>query len=176
MTTLQLHLFNILYLALLVVFAFLTRATPRRIVGALAGGAAVGLVILGVVPLGEAAGWWRMSIKWEPYFLALLYIDCVISGALIFLMTWRVARRFGWRGLAAVVVLFTVLGPVRDYRYMATFPEWGAYAPGIAPVLAIAATYTVMIVLGHSVMRLVAGPARLDPLAQRPWKAAEHST
>ncbi|MEQ1897695.1 MAG: hypothetical protein ABL971_09965 [Vicinamibacterales bacterium] len=49
---------------------------------------------------------------------------------------------------------------VRDYRYMAWFPEWGAYAPGAAPVLAVSATYLLMGVTGHAVMRLVAGPAR----------------
>jgi hypothetical protein len=37
MTTLQLHVFNGLYLALLIVVAFFTRATARRIAGALAG-------------------------------------------------------------------------------------------------------------------------------------------
>jgi hypothetical protein len=40
----------------------------------------------------------------------------------IFLVTWRIARRFGGRGLAVVAFVAAVLGPVRDYRYMATFP------------------------------------------------------
>jgi hypothetical protein len=52
MTTLQLHLFSGLYLALFVVVAFLTRATLRRIAGALAGGAAFGVVGLGIIALG----------------------------------------------------------------------------------------------------------------------------
>ena len=55
---------------------------------------------------------------------------------------------------------------------MQRFPEWGAYAPGIAPVLAVAATYVILIVLGYAVMRLVAGPAREDRLARRPWDSA----
>jgi Uma2 family endonuclease len=41
----------------------------------------------------------------------------------------RVARRFGWRGLAVVAIVAAFIGPPRDYWYMATFPEWGAYAP-----------------------------------------------
>jgi hypothetical protein len=172
MTTQQLHLMNCLYLAALVVVAFFTRATARRIAGALAGGAAFGVVAPGVIVLGEQVGWWRMAITWEPYFLALLHLDFVISCAAIYLVTWRVARRFGRRGLAVVVVVLAAIGPVRDYQYMARFPEWGAYAPGVAPVLAIAATYAVMVVLGQSVMRLVAGPARGAPLARRPWEAA----
>src|ERR1700737_4394392 len=129
MTTQQLHLFNGLYLAVLVVVAFLTRATARRIAGALAGGVAVGVVALGIIALGEKVGWWHMAITWEPYFLTLLLIDFTLC-AFIFLITWRIARRFGWRGLAVVVVIAALFGPVRDYGYMEQFPEWGAYAPG----------------------------------------------
>lgn len=172
MTTQQLHLFNAIYLVVLVVVAVLTRATARRTVGALAGGAAVGVVALGIIALGEEVGWWHMAITWEPYFLTVLWIDFALS-AFIFLITWRIARRFGWRGLAVVVVVAAVLGPVRDYRYMERFPEWGAYAPGAAPVLAISATYVLLGVLGHGVMRLVAGSASEDRLARRPWESAE---
>ena len=43
MTTTQLHLFNGIYLVVLIVVAILTRATPRRIAGALAGGVAAGV-------------------------------------------------------------------------------------------------------------------------------------
>ena len=148
MTTQQLHVFNLLCLLVLVVVAVLTRATPRRIAGALAGGAAAGVAALGIIALGEELAWWHMAI------------------------TWRIARRFGWRGLVAAVIVAAVIGPPRDYWYMAKFPEWGAYAPGAAPVLAISATYVLLGILGHGVMRLVAGPAREDRLARRPWKAA----
>ncbi|MFI5455348.1 MAG: hypothetical protein ACHRXM_07830 [Isosphaerales bacterium] len=175
MTTQQLHLFNCLYLAVFVGVAFFTRATARRIAGALAGGVAFGVVALGIIALGEKLGWWHMAITWEPYFLTLMLIDFAVSG-FVYLITWRIVRRFGWRGLAVVVIVAAVIGPPRDYGYMARFPEWGAYGPGVAPVLAIAATYIVMVVLGHGVMRLVAGPARGSPLARRPWETAESST
>src|SRR5207247_4401080 len=52
MTTQQLHLFNCLYLAGLVLVVVLTRATARRIAGALAGGVAAGVVALGIIALG----------------------------------------------------------------------------------------------------------------------------
>jgi hypothetical protein len=175
MTAQQLHLFNCLYLAVFVVVAILTRATARRIAGALAGGVAFGVVALGIIALGEKVGWWHMAITWEPYFLTLLVIAFTLS-AFIYLITWRIARRFGWRGLAVVVIVAAVIGPPRDYWYMARFPEWGAYGPGVAPVLAIAVTYVVMVILGHGVMRLVAGPARGSPLARRPRETAEPST
>jgi hypothetical protein len=172
MTTQQLHLLNGLALVLLVVVSVLTRATARRIAGALAGGVAAGVVVLGIIALGEEAGWWHMAITWEPYFLALLWSNCALS-AFPFLLTWRIARRFGWHGLAVVVAIAAVIGPPRDYWYMQQFPEWGAYAPGFAPVLAISATYVLFLLVGHGAMRLVAGPARESPLARRPWEAAE---
>ena len=172
MTTEQLHLFNGLALVLLVVVGILTRATARRIAGALAGGAAAGVAVLGIIAFGEGVGWWHMAITWEPYFLALLWINFALS-AFPFLITWRIARRFGLRGLAVAVIAAAVIGPPRDYWYMERFPEWGAYGPGVAPVLAISATYVLLLVAGHGVMRLVAGSARGSPLARRPWEAAE---
>jgi hypothetical protein len=171
MTMQQLLVFNVLYLVVLVVVAVLSRATPRRIAGALAGAAAFGVVALGIIALGERVGWWHMAITWEPIFLTLLLIDFTLC-AFIFLITWRIARRYGWRGLAVVLVVLAVIGPPRDYWYMRRFPEWGGYGPGVAPVLAISATYVIMVVVGHGVMRLVAGPARADRLARRPWEAA----
>ncbi len=146
MTAQQLHLFNAIYLIVLVVVAVLTRATARRIAGALAGAAVFGVAALGIIALGERVGWWHMAITWEPYFLALLLIDFALCG-FIYLVTWRITRRFGGHGLAVVVVVSAVIGPVRDYWFMATFPEWGAYGPGIAPVFAIATTYVVMVLL-----------------------------
>ena len=55
---------------------------------------------------------------------------------------------------------------------MRRFPEWGSYGPGIAPVLAISESYVVLVLVGHGVMRLVAGPAREDRLARHPWESA----
>jgi len=167
MTTLQLYLFACLGLAVLVAVGLFTRAMARRIAGALAGGATFGVVALGIIALGEKVGWWHMVITWEPYFLMLLLIDFTLS-AFIYLITWRIARRFGWRGLAVAVIVAALIGPPRDYWYMARFPEWGAYGPGVVPVLVVAATYALMVVVGHGVMRLVAGPARADRLARTP--------
>ena len=171
MTTQQLHLFNGLALVILIVVAILTRATVRRIAGALAGAAAAGVVVMGMIALGEEAGWWHMAITWELYSLTLLGINFTLC-AFVFLITWRIARRFGWRGLAVAVVAAAVIGPPRDYWYMRRFPEWGSYGPGFAPVLAISVTYILLVLVGHGVMRLVAGPARADRLARRPWETS----
>jgi hypothetical protein len=159
MTTQQLHVFNLLYLFVTVVVAVLTRATPRRIAGALAGGAAAGVVGLVSIRLGERQGWWHMALRWDPYFLTLMMIDFTLC-AFIFLITWRIVRRFGGRGLTVFLVVLAIIGPPRDQWYMKRFPEWGSYGPGIAPILAISATYVLLVLAGHGAMRLVAGPAR----------------
>ena len=127
---------------------------------------------LGAIALGEAQGWWRVPFTSTPYFLPLLYLGFAISCAPIYLLTWRVARRFGWRGLAVFLGAVAVVGPPRDYLYAATFPEWMVFAPGVAPILADSATYVGIVVVGHAVMRLVAGPAGEDRLAARPREAA----
>jgi hypothetical protein len=171
MTTQQLYLGSVVYLLVTGLVAILTRATPRRIAGAMAGGAASGVLVLGVFALGERVGWWHRAITWEPYFLTLGLIVCTLC-AFIFLITWRIARRFGWRGLAVVLVVSAVIGPLRDYWYMKRFPEWGSNGPGIAPFLAMSATSVVVVLVGHGVMRPVAGPAGDDRLARRPWESS----
>ena len=168
MTIQQLHLFNGIGLAGLVIVAFLTRATAPRIAGALVGGVAFGVAALGIIALGEEVRWWHFAITWAPYYLTLMLIDIALPSAYVNLITWRIARRFGWRGLAVTAAAAALIGPPRDSWYMNRFPEWGAYGPGIAPVLAVSAIYVIMVVLGYAVMRLVAGPPREDRLARRP--------
>ena len=167
----QVYLFSCLALVMTTVVAVLTRATFRRIAGASAGAAVCGPVGLGIVAFCERAGWWHMVMPWEPYFLTLLWINMALCGY-PFLITWRIARRFGGRGLGVAVGVVAVIGPLRDSWYMAVFPEWGFYAPGFAPMLAISGAYVLLGIIGHGLMRLIAGPAEADRLARRPWKRA----
>ena len=171
MTTTQLHVFNLMYLLITAAVAYFTRATPRRIAGALAGAFVAGVVGLGIIAVCERAGWWHMVISWTPYFLALLLIDMTVCGFL-FLLTWRIARRWGWRGLAVTLIVAAIVGPPRDYMYMRYFPEWGHYGPGIAPYIAISGAYVILIAVGHGVMRLVAGPSSANSLARQTRQAA----
>ena len=164
MTTRQLIFVTCAYMVALVFVIYFTRATLRRVVGALAGGAAIGFLGMGAIVLGNTLGVWRVPIFWTPYFLSLFYLGLSISVTPIYLVTWRVARRFGWRGLAVCLVIVAIIGPPRDYLYAAKYPEWMVFAPGIAPILADAATYVGIVAIGHAVMRLVAGPARGDRL------------
>ena len=175
MTTQQIVLWSCVYLAELVAVVYFTRATARRVAGALVGGAVAGLLALGAITLCEARGWWQIPFASTPYFLLLFYLALSIWPAPVYLVTWRVVRRFGWRGLAVFVAVVAVIGPPRDYLIAAKFPEWMAFAPGVAPILADAATYVGIVVVGHGVMRLIAGPAGGDRLARRPMEAAQQS-
>lgn len=175
MTTLQLIIVISAYAVELVAVVYFTRATSRRIVGALTGGAAVACMGIGAIALGNSMGLWRVPIFWTPRFLTLFYLGFAISVSPIYLVTWRVARRFRWRGLAVCLAIVAVIGPPRDYFIAATFPEWMVFAPGIAPIFADAAAYIGIVALGHAVMRLIAGPSTEDRLARRPSKAALES-
>ena len=167
MTTQQILLMTALYLAALVAVTYFTRATARRVLGALVGGAAASFVALRAIALCETLRWWHVPFASTPYFMTVFYVGLAISLTPIYLVTWRVARRFRWRGLAVCVCIVAVIGPPRDYWYATTFPKWMVFAPGIAPILADSATYILIVVVGHAVMRLVAGPARADRLARK---------
>jgi uncharacterized membrane protein YoaT (DUF817 family) len=51
------------YLVILVATAYFTRATARRVAGALMGGLVVGIVGVVVEILAHAMGWWRYPSK-----------------------------------------------------------------------------------------------------------------
>jgi hypothetical protein len=166
MTTKEILLMTFLYLAAAVAVTYFTRATVRRVIGASIGGAVVALIALRIIALCEALGWWRIPFASTPYFVPMMFLGLAVSLTPIYLVTWRVARRFGWRGLAACVGIVAIIGPPRDYLYAQTFPKWMVFAPGVAPILADCAAYIMMVVVGHAVMRLVAGPGRADRLAR----------
>jgi hypothetical protein len=166
MTTSHLILMTSLYLAVFVGVAYLTRARVPRIAGAICGGAVFGVVALLAVALGEAQGWWRAPKIGSLYFRSLLWLGVAVSCTPIYLITWRVARRFGGRGLAMFALAAAVVGPPRDYLVAAMFPGWIIFSPGIAPVLAVATFYALLVVVGHAVMRMVSGPAQGDSFSR----------
>jgi hypothetical protein len=132
----QIILWACAYLVELVAVIYFTRATTQRVMGAVAGGAAAGLLALCAIALCEILGWWRIPFAPTSYFLPLFYLSLTISLTPIYLVTWRLARRFGWRGLAVFIGVVTVIGPPRDYLIAATFPKWMVFRSGVAPILA----------------------------------------
>jgi hypothetical protein len=175
MTTSQLVLMASLYLAASVGVAYWTRAKASRIAGALCGGAIFGVVAVLAVGLGENQGWWRVPQAGSSHFQLLLWLGLAVSCTPVYLLSWRTARRFGGRGLAVFALVAAVIGPVRDYQVAAMFPGWIAFSPGIAPILAVATIYALLVVVGHAVMRIVSGPSQADSFSRRLSGAAEDS-
>jgi hypothetical protein len=98
MTTQQLIVGTVVYSVALATVVSFTRPTGRRFAGALAGAAVVaGLGLWVLIPLGEARGWWRVPLDPSPSYMTLLYLGTTVSTVPVFLVTWRIARRFGWR-------------------------------------------------------------------------------
>jgi hypothetical protein len=173
MTTQVIIIWTCAYLIELCAVIYFTRATARRLVGALVGGAAAGLLGMGAIALSEALGWWHIPFASTPSFLPLFYVGLAISLTPIYLVTWRLARRFGWRGPAVFIGIVAIIGPPRDYLIAVTFPKWMVFAPGVSPILADAAAYVGMVAVGHAVMRFIAGPASKDQLARTRMEAAQ---
>src|ERR1043166_8367149 len=99
MTTQEIILWTCAYLLELAEVISVPPRGARRVAGALAGGASAGLLGLGAIALSEALGWWRIPFASTPSFLPLFYFGLSISLTPVYLVTWRLARRFGWRGL-----------------------------------------------------------------------------
>jgi hypothetical protein len=172
MTTQQLILMIFFYLAVFAAIAFFARASLRRIAGALASAAAIALLILTLIAFGQARGLWVVPINRTQQLLLLLYLALAISIAPIYLISWRVARRFGRRGLAVLIGCAVVIGPARDYIVSAKYPEWIEFESGIASVFAVGMIYTMIVGVGHLLMWMVAGGSGEDRLVRRRWDAA----
>jgi hypothetical protein len=164
MTTRQLILADCAALVLLGITVYFTRASFLRVVGALIAGVSVTLLIAGADALARDLGWWYYPGGNTPYGPLLMYVAAALwYGAGVALIGWRLTRRFGRRGLVALVGVMGIVGPMRDYAGAALT---GAivFTPGIATVLGDAACWAGGTAVAQGVMRLVAGPARGDRL------------
>jgi hypothetical protein len=155
------------YLAVLVATAYFTRATARRVLGALAGGVAVAVVGFGVEFVGQALGFWRYPSDESGRGPLLLYPLLILVFAVLSLIGWRVMRRFGWRGELVFLAVVAVQGTLRDYFEAGQALGVIELAPGLATVLVDIVCWVGLTALAQAVMRLVAGPAMADPLARQ---------
>jgi len=164
MTTRVLILADCAALVLLAITIYFTRATFRRVAGALIAGVTITVLIAGVDALAGKLGWWHYPGTETAFAPALMYVAAALwYGAGAGLIGWRLIRRFGWRGFVGFVGGMGVFGPLRDYAGAAAT---GAivFAPGIVPALADAGCWAGGMAMAQVVMRLVSGPARSDPL------------
>jgi hypothetical protein len=160
------------YLVVLALTAYLARPGVRRFLGALAGGAAVAVVGVGVEALCHYLGFWRYPSVDEPYGPLTLYPLVVVTFTILALVGWRIARRFGWWGQAAFLATLVLQGTLRDYLVAEQTLGIVVLAPGIPTMLVDAACWMGTAALAQGVMRLVAGRAAADRLGRRPWPHA----
>lgn len=160
--------FQLSYLAAAIAFfcfaARLTRARPRRIVGALASAAVFTALSAPIDTLAYRAGWWFYpSCANPPHPPLAVYVgQALIFVGGVALVGWRVQRRFGTRGVASFGAVVCGVGLVRDMTVAALFPRM--IRLGAAPVaqLADVGAWAVVVIVALAVTRLVAGPARGD--------------
>jgi hypothetical protein len=155
------------YLVGLAILTYLTRATRRRFLGALAGGLTVAVVGVGVEVLFQTLGFWHYPSVDQRYGPVLMYPLIVLMWAGYALIGWRVMRRFGWHGETVFLVVVAVFGTLRDFVVAWQMPDVIALSPGIAIVLIDLVLWSGLTALAQGVMRLVAGPAGADQLAHR---------
>lgn len=156
------------YGSLLLAAVYFSRATLRRILGALAGGAVVALVGAGVEAWAHARGWWKYTIDDTPYGPLAIYPLLVVAFAFLALIGWRVMRRFGWRGLGVFLGILAIVGTLRDYLIAGRLMGLAAFAPGPVLVIIDACLWAGLTALAIAVMRAVSGRASADRLASRP--------
>jgi serine/threonine protein kinase len=151
---------------------FFTRARLRRIAGALAGGMLFGATWLSKLRLDYWMGWWRTRFAEtpDPFSLfppAFMFFGIAGGGALLLLVSWRVARRFGWAGVAVLIVVVSAQFTVRDRLYWDIFMHMMTISWRAQALLADIAFFVLGLTLGHAVMRIVSGPAKSDGLSRR---------
>ena len=132
-------------------------------------GGAIFSVFVTMVPISMR--WRRFAAVAHPtHALLLLYAIGALYGAIMALAGWRIARRFAWRGLAVFVVALSIGGPMRERLYLSA-AHLAVMPPGAVPWIASTVSWACALLLSHSIMRLIAGPARDDRLTRRWWSS-----
>jgi hypothetical protein len=93
-------------------------------------------------------------------------VAALSPGTPLVLFGWRITRGFGTRGMAWFLVGVSLFGVTRDGLY-AAFTGLIVFGAGLLPWLIDAVLgWGLGCALALLVMRVVAGPARADPLAR----------
>lgn len=112
--------------------AHFTRATTRRILISLAGGALFAVGNIGWDVAAQRMGWWRYSGGMNP----LWYLAVAVGVAGIGLIAWRIDRRWGTRGLRRLIFAFALYGLVRDFALGRFVPDLIVFGGGPIPWIA----------------------------------------
>jgi hypothetical protein len=158
-----------LALALLVGAVYVSRAQALRAASSMVGGATFSVFVT-MVPISMR---WRrfVAVSHPTHALLLLYAIGALYGAIIALAGWRIARRFAWRGLAAFVIVVSIVGPIRERLYLSA-AHVAVMAPGVVPWIVNTLSWACALLMSNSIMRVIAGSACDDRLARRWWSTS----
>jgi uncharacterized membrane protein len=152
---------------LFAIIAFFTRATWRRMAGALIGAIPIVPLVMFYDAIAARLGWWHYpSVTTGSAPLAWYIAAALLYGAAFGLVGWRVIRRFGNRGLIGFLIALALFGVSRDVVYSRTTSliEFGG---GWVPMIADLFAYASAALIEQIVMYWVAGPAASGPLARQ---------
>jgi small multidrug resistance pump len=169
----ELLLVGMVHLAYLCAAVHFTRASVRRVLGALVGGVVVAVFGFGVELVCQALGQWHYPSDDTGRGPLLMYPSLALLWATLALIGWRVMRRYGWRGEAVFLASVALLGTLRDYFVAEQALGAIVLAPGVTTVLVDIVCWAGQTALAQALMWPVAGPATADRLARRPWEQAE---
>ena len=162
----ELVAYTYLSLALFAGAAYVSQAQTLRAASSIVGGAIFSAFVT-AIPI--SMGWRRfVHLEHSTQALWLLYAIGVPFGGILALAGWRIARRLGWLGLAAFVIVASIGFPIRERLYLSA-AHLMVVVPGTVPWIAYTLSWACALLLSHSIMRLMAGRAVDDRLARRRW-------
>ena len=152
---------------LFVMIAFFTRATPRRIAGALIASIPIVPLVMFYDSIAARLGWWHYpSVTTGAAPLAWYVAAALGYGAAFGLVGWRMIRRFGWRGLLGFLIALSVFGVARDVTYART-TSLIEFGPGSVPLIADFFAYASSATLVQVLMYWLVGAPGSDQLARQ---------
>lgn len=119
---------------------WLTHATRRHVLGAVAGAALYAVVNFVWDRVAAEYGWWTYP-AWSStgqFPLVGYVLAGLVGGGAFGLVGWRIIRRWRWRGLAIFLFFWAVYAVVHDYGGSLLFASSGLMAFGAGPVPIIA--------------------------------------
>jgi hypothetical protein len=149
--------------------ARLTRASRRRLVGALVSVIAFTAASGSIDDFAIARRWWRYP-SWvaPPHPSLVVYLgQALIFVGTVALVGWRVERRFGARGVAVLSIVVCVGGLMRDLSVAALLPSMIQFGAMPASVIADLAAWALVVAFALVITRLVAGSADADAPIER---------
>jgi hypothetical protein len=121
---------------LFIISAYLTHATRRHILGALAGACLYAGVNYVWDRAAAAFGWWTYP-AWSAsgqFPLTGYILAGIVGGGAFGLVGWHIIRRWRWKGLAVFLLFWAVYALVHDYGGSLLFANSNLMLFGVGPV------------------------------------------